>query len=87
MDKTLLEMYFNCLVVQPEELLEGVRTVLTHTRDEGGFPISIDQFFYEIINGPEWTQGAKSDLDRYRHIFILEDNTMCVKNSRQVLRE
>ena len=53
MDNTILEIYFNCRVVHTEDLIEGVRTVLTHTRYEGGFPVSLDQFCYEIINGPE----------------------------------
>ena len=71
MGKTLLEMYFNYLVVHTEELLEGVRTVITHTRDKDGFLVSLAQVCYKILNEPEWIQGSKSDSDRSsnREIF------------------
>ena len=38
-------------------MLEGVSTVLTHTRDKEGFLASLAQIYYEILNDPERTQG------------------------------
>ena len=39
-------MYLKCIVVHHEAILEGVRTVITHTRYEGGFFVIISQVFY-----------------------------------------
>ena len=72
MDKTLIGVYFTCLVVHTKELLELVRTVRTHTRYEGDFLVSLSQVFYEISNEPEQTQGTKSHSYRARHMKIFE---------------
>ena len=68
-------------------MLEGVSTVLTHTRDKEGFLASLAQIYYEILNYPERTQGENSDSDRSRLRKILKDDTMCVNKARQVVKE
>ena len=65
-------IYFNYIVVHSKYLLEGVHTVITDSRDEGGFIVSLSQVCYKIINHPEQTQGARSDSDRARHSRIFK---------------
>ena len=33
--KILLDLFFNCLIANPEELVEGMKYMLTHTREDG----------------------------------------------------
>ena len=71
-DRILMWIYFNYIVVHSKYLLEGVHTVITDSRDEGGFIVSLSQVCYKIINHPEQTQGARSDSDRARHSRIFK---------------
>ena len=34
LDKTLLDLFFECLVANPEELVDGLKRVEVHDRDE-----------------------------------------------------
>ncbi|KAL7554297.1 hypothetical protein ACHAWF_018122 [Thalassiosira exigua] len=71
-DKTLLDMFFDCLVGHPEELEDGVKKVLTHTRDENRKLIGLAEVCFNILNDPERTKGAKSHANRANHRKIDE---------------
>ena len=76
LDKTLLDLFFNCLVAHPEELEKDMKRVLTHTRDcsdgESGVLASLAKTCYDILNDPDRTQGTKSHADRAKHRKINE---------------
>ena len=59
-DKVLLDLFFNCLVENLEELAEGTTYVLTHTRGDGKGRVSLAKVCYDIINDIDRTRGAKS---------------------------
>ena len=72
MDKTLLNLFFSCLVAHPEELESGLKRVLTHTRGEDGEEISLAEVCYNILNDPERTMGARSHANRAKDRKIHE---------------
>ncbi|KAL7523541.1 hypothetical protein ACHAWF_000561, partial [Thalassiosira exigua] len=79
LDKTLLDMFFDCLVAHPEELQDGVKMVLTNTRDEESALVRLAKVCYDILNDPNRTQGSKSHANRARSRKIDE--------RRYILRE
>ena len=76
-DKTLLDMFFNCLVAHPEELQDGVKRVLTHDKDEDGVLVSLADVCYEILNDPDRKNGARSNAHRSKNRKI--DERRCFK--------
>jgi len=72
MDKTLLDLFFSCLVADPEELESGMKRVLTHTRGEDGEEISLAEVCYNILNDPDRTMGSKSHEKRSKDRKIHE---------------
>ncbi|EJK64880.1 hypothetical protein THAOC_14335, partial [Thalassiosira oceanica] len=70
-DKTLLDIFFNCLVRNPEEIGEGIKHVLAHTHVDGEGEVSLAEICYNILNDPDRTRGCQSNKNRskWRKIF------------------
>ena len=62
-DKTLLDMFFDCLVANPEALLEGVKRVETHERDDDGL-VSLAKVCHDILSDPDRRFGSTSNSRR-----------------------
>ncbi|KAL7546848.1 hypothetical protein ACHAWF_010174 [Thalassiosira exigua] len=71
-DKSLLDMFFDCLVSTPEGRVNDVKTVLTHDRDEDGNVVRLSEVALDILNDPDRTHGAKGGKNRAKNRKILE---------------
>jgi len=62
-DKTLLDLFFDCLVTNPEALKEGLKQVETHEKDEEGL-VSLAKVCHDILSDPERRCGSSSNARR-----------------------
>ena len=71
-DKTLLDLFFSCLVAHPEELEQGMKKVATHVKVEGGEDVSLASVCLDILNDHSHIHGAKSHSNKSRKRVIDE---------------
>lgn len=71
LDKTLLDLFFGCLVANPEELIAGLKRVEVHDRNEEGL-VSLAEVCHRILTDPERINGAKSHKNRAKNRKIDE---------------
>ncbi|KAL7538407.1 hypothetical protein ACHAWF_006076 [Thalassiosira exigua] len=64
LDKTLLDMFFGCLVALLEAQEEEVKTILTQSRDEKGNVIRLSKICLDTLNNLDITRGSKCQKDR-----------------------
>ena len=65
-NKTLLNLFFSCLVAHPEELEEGMKKVANNMKVEGGEDVSLDNVWLNILNDPSHVHGVKSHNNKSR---------------------
>ena len=63
LDKTFLDLFFDCLVANPEEMMEGLKQVEVHDRDEDGL-VSLAMTCHNILSDVERQNGALSHSNR-----------------------
>ena len=66
LDKTFLDLFFDCLVANPEALIEGVRSVETHDRDKHGI-VSLAEVCHKILSNPERRHGSSSHVQQLKN--------------------
>ena len=52
-DKTILDLFFDCLVGHPGVLVDRMKIVITHTQEENDTLVSLAQICYDIISHPD----------------------------------
>lgn len=63
LDKSLLDLFFNCLVANPEELIDGLKRVEAHDWDDNGL-VSLAEVCHKILSDPDRTYGSSSNSRR-----------------------
>ena len=62
-DKTLLDLFFDCLVENPEGFVDGVGRVQTHDRDEDGL-VSLAEICHSILSDLSCRHGLEINSRR-----------------------
>jgi len=71
LDKTVLDIFFDCLVANPEALVEGLQRVETHDRTEDGL-VSLAEVCHRILSDECRKYGSVSNSNRAKNRKIKE---------------
>ena len=66
-DKTILDMFFGCLILDhPAVLVDVTKCVMAHTQEENGTRVSLAQVCYGILSNQDQSQDAGSNENRVK---------------------
>ena len=71
-DKTLLNLFFSCLVAHPEELKKDMKGVHTHNKVDGDEKLSLASVCLGILDDKDRKFGVKSHKNRSKHRKVEE---------------